>query len=146
MKGKIMPRVNTVKIGPPRAPKIEKAIRRTPAGTIWRRNASPMMRRPRRTAKRRYKGVPTRKVLEQSWGLGYCHVLNSGGRRSEKAGLLKNVYRRLDNHSASYIRMYWLHVILSLCFESSGSYTYLQFTVINLYCYNPPLRHESFYT
>ncbi len=61
-----MPRVNTVKIGPPRAPKIEKAILRTPAGTIWRRNARPMMRRPRRTAKRRYKRVPTRKVLEQS--------------------------------------------------------------------------------
>ncbi len=51
MKGKIMPRVKTVKIGPPRAPKMEKAILRTPAGTIWRRNARPMMRRPRRTAK-----------------------------------------------------------------------------------------------
>lgn len=45
-----MPSVNMVRIGPPIAPKMEKAMRSTPAGTTCRRKASPIMSRPKATA------------------------------------------------------------------------------------------------
>ena len=45
-----MPRVKTASIGPPIAPKMEKAMRNTPAGTTCRRKATPIIIKPKTTA------------------------------------------------------------------------------------------------
>lgn len=47
-----MPRVKTVKMGPPIAPNMEKAISSTPAGTTCRRKANPIIKRPNTIAKK----------------------------------------------------------------------------------------------
>ena len=56
MKGQIMPRVKTARIGPPMAPKMERAMRSTPAGATSRRKATPIMKRPKKTAEEKKNG------------------------------------------------------------------------------------------
>lgn len=65
-KGKSMPKVKMVRIGPPRAPKMLKEICRIPAGTYSRQNDNPIITKPRQTAANSKK---VKKTTYSTWKL-----------------------------------------------------------------------------